>query len=297
MPLRVVAMLGARSEHERNPCGLGLVFRQSAKRGNIERAAAYRRHIALARPARLILPAHVGRMMCNRIFGLHVGLQSGIFAGAILVAVGVTPVHAQSGDPISPPANTVGPAGSTPSPDHVRKPTEPPPFDPNRPAARAARVKAPPPAAPAPGSDAAQPKAPTRSVPSAAPRTAESTPHATSPRPATPTTPSAGAAQPRRPATAVDPWAEPATTPAPVSHPTARQRSIDPSAEPAMAPASMSQSTTRRAEPAKVIGIDSLGRSSEDLSPEPSPAARRRRGAGPGAEAAPAETTGEALPR
>ena len=172
--------------------------------------------MALARGARLIFSAHVGRMMCNRVFGLHVGLRSGIFAGAILVAVGVTPVHAQSGDPISPPANTVGPADSTPSPDHVRKPTEPPPFDSNRPAARAARVKATPPAAPAPGSDAAQPKAPTtRSVPSAAPRTAESTPHATSPRPAAPNTPSAGAAQPRRPATAVDPWAEPATAPLP----------------------------------------------------------------------------------
>ena len=176
-----------------------LVFRQSA--GRRHRAqAAYRRHIALARGARLIFAAHVGRMMCNRVFGLHVGLRSGIFAGAILVAAGVTPVHAQSGDPISPPANTVGPADSTPSPDHVRKPTEPPPFDPNRPAARAARVKATPPAAPAPGSDAAQPKAPTTpSVPSAAPRTAESTPHATSPRPAAPNTPSAGAAQPRRP--------------------------------------------------------------------------------------------------
>lgn len=214
-------------------------------------------------------------MMCNRVFGLHVGLRSGIFAGAILVAVGVTPVHAQSGDPISPPANTVGPADSTPSPDHVRKPTEPPPFDPNRPAARAARVKAKPPAAPAPESDAVQPKAPTPSVPSAAPRTAESTPYATSSRPAAPNTPSAGATQPRRPATAVDPWAEPATAPAPISRSTTR----------------------RRSEPAKVIGIDSLGRSSEDLSPEPSPAARPRRGPRPGAEAAPAETTDEALPR
>jgi hypothetical protein len=46
-----------------------------------------------------------------------------------------------------------------------------------------------------------------------------------------------------------------------------------------------------------VIGIDSLGRSSEDLSPEPSPAARPRRGTAPGAEAAPAEATDEALPR
>jgi hypothetical protein len=46
-----------------------------------------------------------------------------------------------------------------------------------------------------------------------------------------------------------------------------------------------------------VIGIDSLGRSSEDLPPEPPPAARPRRGAGPGAEALPAETTDEALPR
>jgi len=41
----------------------------------------------------------------------------------------------------------------------------------------------------------------------------------------------------------------------------------------------------------------SLGRSSEDLSPEPSPAARPQRGAGAGAKAAPAETTNEALPR
>jgi hypothetical protein len=46
-----------------------------------------------------------------------------------------------------------------------------------------------------------------------------------------------------------------------------------------------------------VIGIDSMGRSSEDLSPESSRAARPQRGAGSGAEAAPAETTDEALPR
>ena len=130
--------------------GVALVFSgNTAKGGDID-GAAYRRHMALARGARLIFAAHVGRMMRNRVFGLQVGLRSGIFAGAILVAVGVTPVHAQSGDPISPPANTVGPADSTPSPDHVRKPTEPPPFDSNRPAARAARVKATPPAAPAP---------------------------------------------------------------------------------------------------------------------------------------------------
>jgi hypothetical protein len=38
-----------------------------------------------------------------------------------------------------------------------------------------------------------------------------------------------------------------------------------------------------------VIGIDSLGHSSEDLPREPSPAPRPRRSAG--AEAAPAETT------
>src|SRR5205814_884287 len=103
---------------------------------------------------------------------------------------------AQSGDPISPPANTVGPADSTPSPDHVRKPTEPPPFDQSRPAARGARVKATPPAAPAPGTDAAQPKAPsTKAVPSAAPRTAEPSP----------------AARPRR---AAGPGAEAAPAPA-----------------------------------------------------------------------------------
>jgi hypothetical protein len=46
-----------------------------------------------------------------------------------------------------------------------------------------------------------------------------------------------------------------------------------------------------------VIGIDSLGRSSEDLSPESSPAARPQRGAGPGAETAPAAATDRALPR
>ncbi len=236
--------------------------------------------------------------MCNRVFGLQVGLRSGIFAGAILVAVGVTPVHAQSGDAISPPANTGGPADSTPSPDHVRKPTEPPPFDAKTPAARAARTTtATPPAAPAPRSNAAQPNAATRPVPSASPRTTESTPPATSPRPAASTVPSAGAAQPRRAATAVDPWAEPATPPAPVSRPTAPQRTIDPWAEPAAAPAPASPPTPRRrSEPAKVIGIDSLGRSSEDLPPEP-PAARSQRGPGPAAEAAPAETTDEARPR
>ena len=135
--------------------GVALVFRQSAKGGGID-GAAYRRHTALARGARLIFTAHVGRMMRYRVFGLHVGLRSGIFAGAILVAAGVTPVHAQSGDPISPPANTVVPADSPASSDHVRKPTEPPPFDSSRPAARAARVKATPPPAPAPEHRAAQ---------------------------------------------------------------------------------------------------------------------------------------------
>jgi hypothetical protein len=238
--------------------------------------------------------------MCNRVFGLQAGLRWGICAGAVLVAVGVTPAHAQSAGGISPPANTAGQADSTPSPDHIRKPTEPPPFDPNKPAARAARAKAAatPPAAPAPRSDAAQPEAPTRSAPSAATRTTESTSPTTSPRPAAPSAPSAAAAQPRRAATFVDPWAEPATPPAPVSRPTARQRTIDPWAEPATPPAPVSRPTTRqRSEPAKVIGIDSLGRPSEELPTEPSPAARPRRGDGPAAEAAPAETTDEALPR
>jgi hypothetical protein len=55
--------------------------------------------------------------------------------------------------------------------------------------------------------------------------------------------------------------------------------------------------TRRRAEPAKVIGIDSLGRSSEDLSPDPSPAARPQRRLGPGAEATPSATTETAAPR
>src|SRR4029079_19066827 len=112
-------------------------------------------------------------MMCNRVFGFRVGLRSAIFAGASLVAVGVTPARAQSGDPISPPANTTGPGDSTAAPDHVSKATEAAAIDASRPAARAARVKATPPAAPAPGSDAAPPKAPTRSVPSASPRTPE----------------------------------------------------------------------------------------------------------------------------
>jgi hypothetical protein len=67
-----------------------------------------------------------------------------------------------------------------------------------------------------------------------------------------PTTPSGGAAQPRRPATTIDPWADPAPAPALVSRSTTR----------------------RRPEPAKVIGIDSLGRSSEELPPEPPQAAR-----------------------
>ena len=252
-------------------------------------------------------------MICKRVFGHHVGLRWGIFAGAVFVAVGVTPAHAQSGGGTSPPANTAGPADSTPSPDHVRKPTEPPPFDSNRPAARPARAKvATPPAAPAPLSDAAESKAPTRSVPSAAPRTTEATPRTTeaaprttevaprttSPRPAASPMPSAGAAQPRRAASAVDPWAEPATLPAPVARPTARQRTVDPWAEPATAPTPVARPTTRRrSEPAKVIGIDSLGRSSEDLPPEPTSAALPRRGARPAAETAPAETTDEALPR
>jgi hypothetical protein len=76
--------------------------------------------------------------MSNRIFGFHTRLRSGIFAGAILALVNVTAVRAQSGGP-----------------------TEPPPFDPDKSAARAARAKAKPPAAPAPRSDAAPPKAPT----------------------------------------------------------------------------------------------------------------------------------------
>jgi len=197
-------------------------------------------------------------MMCKRVFVLHGGLGPGILAGAILVAVGVTPVRAQSSDPISPPANTVGPADSTRSSDHVRQSTEPPPFDPGKPAARAARAKAPP---------------------------APATPHATSPRPVVPSTPSAEAAPARRPATAADPWAEPATA-------------VDPWAEPATAPAPRPRTTTRRrAEPAKVIGIDSLGHSSEERSSEPSPTARPQRGAGQGANAAPTETTDEGLRR
>jgi hypothetical protein len=168
-------------------------------------------------------------MIRNRIFGLHVGLRSGVFAGAALVAVGVSPVHAQSGEPISPPANTAGPPASTASSDHVRQATEPPPFDANKPASRAARAKA--------------------------------------PAPVAPDKPSAATAQPRPPATAVDPWAEPATAPAPETRSTTR----------------------RRAEAPKVIGIDSLGHSSEEASPE----ARPQRNAG----AAPAETTDERLPR
>jgi len=239
-------------------------------------------------------------MMCKRVLGLHAGLRPGILAGAIVVAVGVGPVHAQSAEPTSPPANTVGSVET--SPDHVRKSTEPPPFDPNKPPARAARVNATAPAAPATGKDVAQPKPPTRSLPPSAPRTEEATPHAT-PRPAAPSTPSVETQQPRRPATAVDPWAEPTTPPAPVSRPAARQQdahdaqaTIDPWAEPATPPAPPSRATTRRrSEPPKVIGIDSLGRSSEDLPPEPSPAARPRRGAG--AEAAPAEATEDAAPR
>jgi len=220
----------------------------------------------LARAPRLIFSAHVGRMMCNRVF---------VLAGAALVAVGSASVHAQS------------------------QPTEPPPFDPNTPAARAARAKAPPPVAPAARGDAAEPKAPTRSEPAAVPRTAESTPHATSPRPVAPNTPSAGAAHPRRPATAVDPWAEPATAPAPVSRSTTtRPRTIDPWAEAATTPAPVSRSTTRRrAEPAKVIGIDSLGHSSEEPSRERSPTARPQRAAEQGAQAAPAESPDEGLPR
>ena len=127
--------------------------------------------------------------MSNRVFGFQTGLGAGIFAGAILAVVNVTAVRAQSGGPASAPAQS----------------TEPPPFDPDKPAARAARAKAPPPV-PAPRSDAAPPKAPTRSAPSAAPGTAE--------------------AQPRRSVKAVDPWAEPETPPAPVSRPTAREHAI-----------------------------------------------------------------------
>ena len=62
--------------------------------------------------------------------------------------------------------------------------------------------------------------------PWAEPDTAESTPHATSPRPAAPTAPPAGAAQPRRPAATVYPWAEPATPSGPGSRPAAR-RALD----------------------------------------------------------------------
>jgi hypothetical protein len=237
-------------------------------------------------------------MMRNRSFGIQGGLRSGVFAAAILVAGGVSPVRAQSGDPIAPPVTTAAPADSTPSSDHVRKPTEPPPFDSSKPAARAARVK---PAAPtvAPVSDAAELEAPTRSVPSAAPRTAESPSHATVSGPAAPNPPAPRTPQPRRAAAAVDPWAEPSATPAPApapapaSRPTTRERAqtIDPWAEPATTPAPASESratTRRRAEPPKVIGIDSFGRSSEDPSLEPSAAPRRPRAAGSGAQPAPA---------
>jgi hypothetical protein len=110
-----------------------------------------------------------------------------------------------------------------------------------------------------------QPRPPTRSGPSAAPPTPESTPRTTAPQPVAPSTQSGGAARPRQPA--VDPWAEPAPAPAPASR----------------------SATRRRSEPPRVVGIDSLGHSSEGTSP-PSPVARPQRGA----EAAPAETAGEA---
>src|ERR1044071_6888356 len=63
--------------------------------------------------------------------------RGGLFVGTVLAAnVG----RAEPGDDsISPFSNTTGPADSTPSSDYVRKPTEPPRFDPNSPAATAAR--------------------------------------------------------------------------------------------------------------------------------------------------------------
>jgi hypothetical protein len=225
--------------------------------------AAYRAKIALARARRLIFSAHVRRMMRKHVFGLSVGFRSAIFAGAIFLGAGVAPVRAQSGDTVSPPA--------TVSPDHIRKPTEPPPFDANKPPARTARAKAAPPAAPALEREADQPKA-TRSVPSVTPQTTEATPRATSPQPATPNTPPAGAARPHRPATTIDPWAEPSPKPAPESRATTR----------------------RHAEPAKVIGIDSSGRRSDDPSLESSHAARAQRGTGATADTAPTGTTDSA---
>jgi hypothetical protein len=178
------------------------------------------------------------------------------------------------------------PADSTPSADHVRKPTEPPPFDPQDPDAIAARKEA---AAAAKGHPKETSVA--RTVPSTPPQVADpwadptrSTPPRTASAPAadrpTPTTvkprpipiPASGSASASAAGTVADPWAdEPpapprtqpsAPAPAPIAQPASpREATVaDPWAEPEPSPATTvpeSQHTRAAArEPAPSPGTD-----------------------------------------
>src|SRR5438477_12880021 len=80
------------------------------------------------------------------------------FAGFVAAAVSARRALAQPDNSISSLSADGGPADSTSSADYVRRQTEPPRFDPNSPAARAARAKAPPPRETAPVPRTAQPR-------------------------------------------------------------------------------------------------------------------------------------------
>jgi hypothetical protein len=200
----------------------------------------------------------------------------GLLVGVVLVAGRADLARAQSPDATSAPSDTARVAGSTLSADHASKPTEPPPFDPNEPAARAARAKAANAhAVPAVRSDATRTQAPARSAATSVPSTPQRSREAKVPPPQTMTsaptvrnTPARSETQPGRAAREDDPWAEPVTSHTPPAGEANRGR-----ADRVPTPAQATRPTTRRrSEPARIVGIDSLGHSSEEPSQEQSPA-------------------------
>src|SRR5262245_9331036 len=93
-------------------------------------------------------------MVCGCGRGVGQCLRSAVFVGVafLVVAAGASRARAEGDGAISPFPSATGPVDSTlnygestPSADYVRKQTEPPRFDANSPAAKAARAAAPPP--------------------------------------------------------------------------------------------------------------------------------------------------------
>ncbi len=82
--------------------------------------------------------------MSKRDSGFGRCLRFLIFVGAAVVVVvsGANRAHAESNELISPLSNITGPVDSSPSADYVRRPTDPPRFDADSPAAKAARARA-----------------------------------------------------------------------------------------------------------------------------------------------------------